>query len=162
MDERTWLSSANLQQMLTHLRQTTSVHRKKAGRRKLRLLACACARAVWGRMSEPCRHLVEGVELLVDGRLSQEEYDGRARAVQEYFMNQRFGLRAGNADGMVFAVMGTQSLEQMVLVAASQLSMMGGELESIFTGTADPSKMGEALLRAIEESGRRGAELARE
>jgi hypothetical protein len=162
MDERTWLNSINLQEMLTHLRQTASVHRKKVGRRKLRLLACACARAVWARMSEPCRRLVEGVELLVDGRLAQEEYDARARAVQEHFMNQRFGMRPGNADGIVFAVMGTQSLEQMVLVASSQLSLMSGEMESIFLGTADPSQMGESLLRAIEESGRRGAELARE
>src|SRR5262245_18526767 len=103
--------------MLAYLRETTNVNRRKAGRRKLRLLTCSFARVVWDRLSEASRALVVGVELLVEGRSTEEEHQKRAQAVQQFFMTQANQLRPGSADGIVFALMGTYSLEQMTIVA---------------------------------------------
>lgn len=162
MDEQTWHSSTNLQEMLAHLRETSNVNRRKAGRRKLRLLTCSLARVVWDRLSEPSRALIREVELLLDGRSTEEECQIREQAVQQYFMSQAHHLRPGNADGIVYCVIMTRSLEQMTVVAASQLGMMMVDVEGMLSGAVNPLEMGDVWQQAIADSQRRAAELARE
>ena len=83
MDEPGWLRCEEVQSMINHLCVTANVHRKKAGRRKLRLLTCACAREVWDLMSEPCRAVIDCVERVVEDRASEEELARLQQAMRE-------------------------------------------------------------------------------
>src|SRR5215208_4370858 len=126
MDERTWLTCDNLHPMMDHLREQ-NVHRKKVGRRKLKLFACACARAVWGQLNEACRAFVEATELLADERLSQDELDGRLRAVQVAYHAKVRRIGPASGYGILWTVVGSQYLDGMALSASSQVSMVLAE-----------------------------------
>src|SRR5688572_11308349 len=102
MDEQTWLTSQDLRAMLEHLRDTANVNRTRAGRRKLRLVACACARVVWCWLSEPAREVVLGAELVADGRSTEQEHEARVEALRQHLTTVRTLSRA---DGMVYAAM---------------------------------------------------------
>jgi hypothetical protein len=68
MTEAEWLASDDLEAMLEALRLGGNVTWTKAGRRKLRLLACCYARRLWGAMEdERSRRAVETAERFVDG-----------------------------------------------------------------------------------------------
>jgi hypothetical protein len=47
MTEAEWLTAQSTDELLDYLRSTLGVNRKKTGRRKLRLFACACCRRGW-------------------------------------------------------------------------------------------------------------------
>jgi hypothetical protein len=72
MTEAEWLACDDAPTMLDDLRG-------KASDRKFRLVACACARRVWGSLAdERCRKGVEGLEGFADGRGGREDYDRAA------------------------------------------------------------------------------------
>jgi hypothetical protein len=73
--ERDWLAPSRPDapyRMLTHMREQ-GIARRKGGRRKLRLLACACCRLVWPLLGEEHRRTVEVAERVADGRADREE-----------------------------------------------------------------------------------------
>src|SRR4051794_3858496 len=67
MNEREWLDGTDPHPMLEFLAE-------KACDRKLRLLACACCRRIWGLLTdEQTRKKVEVAERYADGRATEEE-----------------------------------------------------------------------------------------
>lgn len=67
MTESEWLACTDPVRMLQFLCG-------KTGERKMRLLACACARSIWGSLSEECcRRAVEVAERFADGLAAHEE-----------------------------------------------------------------------------------------
>jgi len=86
LDERQWLSFGHLTRMLNHLR-SKNVARTKVGRRKLRLFACACCRAMTWTLShvditdpgsgwtvkDEWRSIVKVAERFADGGISEKE-----------------------------------------------------------------------------------------
>ena len=72
MTEAEWLACDDPGLMLDDLRG-------KASNRKFRLVACACARRVWGSLDDQrCRKGVEGLEGFADGRGGRDDYDRAA------------------------------------------------------------------------------------
>jgi hypothetical protein len=81
MTEEEWLTSTSLDAMLGHLRRQCRVAQRKAGRRKLRLFACACVRRAWDLLAdERSRQAVVVAERFAEGLADEEE---RARAEAE-------------------------------------------------------------------------------
>jgi hypothetical protein len=78
MDEATWLSSTHFQKLYGSLKSGQGTALTKGGRRKLRLLACACCRVLlWHMPVRDCdRKAVEAAEAFADGLI-----DGEALAV---------------------------------------------------------------------------------
>jgi hypothetical protein len=68
MTEREWQTSENPRDMASCLVNEHRVHRRKAGRRKLRLFGCASCRLLWDLLTDPrSRAAVEYAEELADG-----------------------------------------------------------------------------------------------
>jgi hypothetical protein len=68
MRRKWWQECSDLNQMLDHLEVFHHVHRTKTGKRKIRLLACACVRLVWGLASKEEDHrAIEVAEQYADG-----------------------------------------------------------------------------------------------
>lgn len=74
MTEEEWLNERNAYRLCDHLK-TLRAHRTKIGRRKFRLVGCACCRLIWAYFeAEPhCSAVVEGAEKFADGVLSQSD-----------------------------------------------------------------------------------------
>jgi hypothetical protein len=164
MDEGQWLATENVWYLLTHLTRTASIHRKKAGRRKLRLLTCACARQMWGQFSSLSRTAVEGVELVADGRLSQQEFDARLELAREAASEEERSRLGTGADAIWGYLVGTTDLVHMPAGIANFVAMRlayAARLEAPAAGLG-PEQSVDALRRAREASHRRACELARE
>src|SRR5262249_34521342 len=81
--EQEGLESDDSFAMLLFILKWKGMNRRKAGRRKLRLLGCASCRVVWEPMTDPrSRHAVEVAERLADGQASAAEVE-RARSLAE-------------------------------------------------------------------------------
>jgi hypothetical protein len=79
MDEQQWVSPhCPVEPLLNHLRDRYHAGRTRAGKRKLRLFACACARQVFPLLENPVphQHYVEIAERFADGLASREELAG--------------------------------------------------------------------------------------
>lgn len=122
MNESQWLSSTNVSEMLQHLKSNFNVHRRKAGRRKLRLYSCACARRGWDRFNEESRALVESVELMLDGQLSEADVRERYVAVQSRYYTDAQNRNIGQIYTLVWIVASNHYLDQMAMNAASAVS----------------------------------------
>jgi hypothetical protein len=74
MDEATWLSSTHFQKMFSYLKSGQGTALTKGGRRKLRLLACACCRLLlWHLPVRDCdRKAVEAAEAFAEGLIDGE------------------------------------------------------------------------------------------
>jgi hypothetical protein len=95
MTEHEWLDCGSVAQpgmthlmhrndMLRHLQRECGAARRKAGRRKLRLLACAFCRRAWKRIDDPRgRTAVEVAEQFADGLAGKEELAGAGAAAWE-------------------------------------------------------------------------------
>lgn len=72
MTEAEWLTTTAPIELVEHLRTKFGSNRKRAGRRKLRLFACACCRCLWSLFkNEPhCVEVIEATERFADGELS--------------------------------------------------------------------------------------------
>ena len=74
MTEEKWLAAQNPLNLLLHVRRTSPGLRTRAGRRKFRLFACACAwRLPTIRSVEPYRRGVEAAEGVVEGTVTNDE-----------------------------------------------------------------------------------------
>jgi hypothetical protein len=74
MTEAEWLACGQLSVLLQFAQRT--LHRKVL-RRKHRLFACACCRALWPRLADPrSREAVEVGERFADGQATETERDG--------------------------------------------------------------------------------------
>jgi hypothetical protein len=67
MDETTWLAATSPLRLLVFARRDLRATRTKAGRRKLRLFACGCARRVWPVLRTDQRAVIEAAERTADG-----------------------------------------------------------------------------------------------
>src|SRR5262245_14667865 len=69
-----WQECTDPRRMMTHLEVFQNVQRTKKGKRKVRLLACACIRCVW-RLADrdEDRQALEVVERFADGLVSRQE-----------------------------------------------------------------------------------------
>jgi hypothetical protein len=84
MKEAAWKKSRNWENMLTCLRVQFQATRRKSSRRKLRLFACGCCRAIWHLVPEqPCRRIVETCERFADAQASKQELKAEWRAAWE-------------------------------------------------------------------------------
>jgi hypothetical protein len=91
LTEAEWLASNRLGPMLRLVD-------RKANARKLRLFACACARRVWGRITQKAgRRAVELAEAFADGWVTAEELSAARSAFFRYLA--RLPLRFRNSDG---------------------------------------------------------------
>jgi hypothetical protein len=80
MDEAWWLSCEHFSRLLNFLRRRRVAY-SKAGRRKLRLFACACCRRLWPWLTdESSRRAVEVAERFADGLSGKEELEAARRA----------------------------------------------------------------------------------
>ena len=85
MTEEEWLGEWNCAQTLMRfLLLPARLQRTKRGKRKLRLFSCACCRAVWEGINEPCRELVDDAELFADSRLSLERTNAARERLSVY------------------------------------------------------------------------------
>jgi hypothetical protein len=91
MDETKWASSRNHVPMLSYLRRERKFLLTKAGRRRMRLFACAAVRRVWELLTDPrCREAVETMELLADGRADEgQRFQAYKRALEAYYATHR-------------------------------------------------------------------------
>jgi len=163
MDEGRWLASEKLSELVAHLRETAGVHRKKAGRRKLRLLTCAHARTTWEQLSGPSRALVEAIELLADGRLTEQEFE--ARVAEIHAAASKEGVRLGTgADAIWGYLLVTTDLGYVPVATASFVGMRlayAARVEAQAAGNAAP-QIDDAVRRVSQASNRRACDLARE
>jgi hypothetical protein len=68
VNRRQWLAATSPRGGLDYLcSESVNAHRRKAGRRKLRLFTCACADRVWHLIPDPFRRAVELGERLCEG-----------------------------------------------------------------------------------------------
>jgi hypothetical protein len=73
MTEQEWVACTSLDKMLGSRWGKVNPAVRQAGRRKLRLFACACLRQVWPHMADPgSRQAVEVAEGYADGRASRK------------------------------------------------------------------------------------------
>lgn len=74
LTEADWKTCKVPQDMTEFLRTKHQAARRKAGRRKLRLFACACIRGIWSLLVQPeSRQAVEVAERFADGLATNEE-----------------------------------------------------------------------------------------
>jgi hypothetical protein len=74
MTEAEWLACADPQKMLGFLSDVRGETRRKGGRRKFRLFACACLRGIWPLLRDPgSRTALYVAEKAADGTVSSEE-----------------------------------------------------------------------------------------
>jgi hypothetical protein len=83
MTEAEWLDGSTVFMMLYHLRGNFRVTQTRAGRRRVRLFACACARSAWHLLEDPrSRRVVEVAEAFAGGLAPLKELT-RARVAAE-------------------------------------------------------------------------------
>ena len=74
MTEDKWLTSMAVLKMTLFVASREGVNRRKAGRRKLRLLGCFSCRQLWEQMTDArSRHAVEIAERFVDDQATTKE-----------------------------------------------------------------------------------------
>jgi hypothetical protein len=75
MTEAEWLTCTEPEDMVRHIMKSSSAVRSKAGRRKLRLYACACCRQIWNIIPDDCsRRAVEVAEQFADGLVDRATF----------------------------------------------------------------------------------------
>lgn len=92
MDETRWLTAATPLQLLGHTRRGLRATRTKAGRRKLRLFGCACARRVWPALRPEQQAIVETAERAADGRAKPADVERAWAATQQWIIPAVAGL----------------------------------------------------------------------
>jgi hypothetical protein len=76
MTEAEWLNEQRRAQAMVWTLRGTKVTHTKAGRRKLRVFACACCRLVWDMLNNPVlRQSVEVAERFAEGQSSKDELE---------------------------------------------------------------------------------------
>jgi hypothetical protein len=84
MTEAEWETCWEPETLIRTLRDSFGAVRKKAGRRKLRLYACACCRRIWELiLDDACRQAVECSEHFAEGMIAKEELEAACCAATE-------------------------------------------------------------------------------
>jgi hypothetical protein len=162
MDEQKWQTCDDLRLMFDHLR-AQNVNRRKTGRRKLKLFACACARAVWAHLNEPCRAFVEAAELFADERISQDELKERYLDFTSAYDDDGMRLDPLSGYGITWALLGSRLLDTLALGASSQVGMVAEAKVRAERAAGDSEEqIGAAVRRAVEQTRREAGDLARE
>jgi hypothetical protein len=92
MTEAEWLAGDDPRPMLEFLRVRRGATRRAAGRRKFRLVACACLRDVWHLLERPgSREAVEIAERFCDGLESAEGLERGAELARAALAHYRGG-----------------------------------------------------------------------
>lgn len=121
MTEAEWINCADPQAMLEFLRSDRGETRRKVGRRKMRLFACACLRGIWPLLRKSgSQEAVKVAERFVDGLAKEQELHGAYRAARAALVDEFPHLATGPY---------WQSAEAAVHVAASRFS--GGDHDSV-------------------------------
>jgi hypothetical protein len=141
MTEAEWLvECSESQQMLWPLQDTAKVTRTKAGRRKCRLFACACARLLWEHLHDPRpREAVEVSEKYAEGLAPKEELASARKRIE--------GLNPGSFDGAspaerTAAWLATSTTEEKAFYAAVNVTALPEPLG----GYVDHQAVDEAIL----------------
>jgi hypothetical protein len=92
MDETRWLAAITPVHLLGHTRRELRATRTKAGRRKLRLYGCACARRVWPALRPEQQAIIETAERAADGRATQADVERAWGASQQWIIPTVTGL----------------------------------------------------------------------
>jgi hypothetical protein len=92
MDETLWLTATGPSQLLGYARRQLRATRTKAGRRKLRLFGCACARRVWSALRPEQQAIVETAERAADGRATLADVERAWVATQNWVFSAATGL----------------------------------------------------------------------
>jgi hypothetical protein len=87
VDEGEWLASTHFQRLYSQVKSVQATALTKGGRRRLRLLACACCRALlWDLpVAEKYRRAVEAAEAFADGLIGRDALDAAAGARDSRF-----------------------------------------------------------------------------
>ncbi|HET6573029.1 MAG TPA: hypothetical protein VFG68_05460 [Fimbriiglobus sp.] len=92
MDETLWLSAVTPNQLLGYARRELRATRTKAGRRKLRLFGCACARRAWPVLRPEQQAIVEAAERAADGHATLADVERAWAATQQWTLPAVAGL----------------------------------------------------------------------
>src|SRR5947209_6440435 len=104
MTEQQWLASVNpeiiespnrsfnFRSMLEFLRGSMKVDKTRQGKRKLRLLACACCRRSWNFLNERSRAAIEVAERLADGQATRQERRDYERNMRRSYGEGLYGV----------------------------------------------------------------------
>jgi hypothetical protein len=121
MTEDEWTNCTDPNAMLDFLRSHKGETRRKAGRRKWRLFACACLRGIWPLLRKPdSRNAVEVAERFADGLANAQELATAYSAARGAFAREYARFGPGQS---------WQSAEAAVHVGASRFS--GGDHASV-------------------------------
>lgn len=84
MTETEWLAATDPGPMQTFLRDTCGASRRKQGRRRLRLFACACVRGIWPLLRHPgSRQALYYADLYADGQTTELDLATAARRAKD-------------------------------------------------------------------------------
>jgi hypothetical protein len=124
MREADWNRCTDPKVMLEFLRDDRNETRRRSGRRKLRLFACACLRGIWHILRQPgSREAVEVAERFADGAASDEQLAEAHAAARRAFRRECLPLDEGHEHAY------WQSSEAATHVASRRFS--GGDHESV-------------------------------
>src|SRR5436190_21731979 len=117
MTESEWLAECSYsQQMLWPLRETAKVTRTKAGRRKFRLFACACARLFWEHLHDQrLQEAVEVSERHAEGLATKEELAVARKRIDGLWPRK---YNAATPQERTAAWLATTTTEEEVFIAA--------------------------------------------
>jgi hypothetical protein len=87
MTEAEWVNEQQRSQGMVWTLRGTRVTRTKAGKRKLRLFACACCRLVWDVLNEPLlRQSVEVAERVAEGQSGKDQLEKAYMSAREWWL----------------------------------------------------------------------------
>ncbi len=75
MTENEWFACENPERLIQFLRDNRRANRTKAGRRRMRLFACACCRTIWDMLDSHARHAVTATEAFADDIIEKTEHN---------------------------------------------------------------------------------------
>lgn len=112
--------------MLKFLRAHQRVDRTKAGRRKLRLFACACCRRFWSSLSDESREALEIAERYADGDASRKDLGYAWRiSLRQYDRQPR------TANGIAGHVVEASAMTAAALVSMVSYSVVADQMQQL-------------------------------
>lgn len=139
MTEKEWLKETSRPQWMADFLGDSGLPRTKAGRRKLRLFACACCRVTWDILPDDrLRDAVETAERFADGLAKKDEL-AAARSAVDWMRDDSGPFGRARAGGRVAVDMAAAATEPQAYSAA-------------FSMTATEAPLGGRMRAAAAES----------
>jgi hypothetical protein len=135
MTEEEWLGETmHAQYLVTELLGPGKLQRTKAGKRRLRLFACACCRLVWPLLDSPLLHqAVEAAERFAEGLIERAELQAFVSDVR-----QMTGENPPDGADLVFSALREPASSAAWYMTATPISLNG-----------EPDLLSDALLRPL-------------